>query len=191
MVVITNADFIFQFTAPYAIGESTNSSPSAADIAARAKAGSHLARYVQTGLTDMVAAQVEVEETHILPISRITPMSKDDFYLYALKLVSKAGMYWGSNEIWSFATPHIKGIVRVGQGPDDRQRAMINLASLDGTRNLTISVILHPGSSKDIALPLDPILASFQFTIDKVYDRDEIKKLISQAGIPFRPTKEQ
>jgi hypothetical protein len=97
-------------------------------------------------------------------------------------------MYWGSNEIWSFATPHIKGIVRVGEGPDDRQRAVVNLASLDGTRNLMMLVFLLHGSTKDIALALDPILASFQFTIGKVSDRDEIKKLISEAGIPIRPT---
>lgn len=190
MVVITNADFGFRLTAPYAVGESTNSAIPTPDIAVRAKAGSHLARYVEMGLTDMVAAQVEMEETHILPISRIALMTKDDFYLYALKLVSKAGLTWGDNEIWSFTTPHIKGIVRIGEGPDDRRTAMVNLASLDGTRNLTMLVFLVRDSKADIALALDPILASFQFTIDRVRDRDEIKRLISNAGIPTRPMKE-
>lgn len=188
VVVITNADFGFRLTAPFAIGEPTNSDLSRTTIAADVKAGSHLARYVETGLTDLVAMHIEVEETHLLPVPKIALMSRDDFTLYTLKLVSKAGVYWGSNEIWSFTTPHIKGIVSLGEGPDDRQRAMVSLASLDGTRNLTMLVFLLNGSHKDIALALDPILASFQFTIDKVYDHTEITRLILQAGIPLRLT---
>jgi hypothetical protein len=160
VVVITNTDFEFRLSAPFAFGGPTNG----------------------------VAMHIEVEETRILPISQIALMSKDNFHLYVIKLVSKAGNKWGSNEIWSFTTPHIKGIVREGEGPDDRQGALVNLASLDGTRNLMMLVFLLHGSTKDIALALDPILASFQFTIGKVSDRDEIKKLISEAGIPIRPT---
>jgi hypothetical protein len=161
IVIITNADFGLRITTPFPIG----------------------------GLTNLVAVRIEVEETQSLPISRIALMSRDAFHVYLIKLVSKVGNNWGSNEIYSFATSHIKGIVNVGEGPDDRQRAMVSLSSLDGTRDLGMQVFLLPGSSKDIALALDPILASFQFTVDKVSDRDEIKKLISQAGIPKRPTK--
>ncbi len=111
----------------------------------------------------------------------------DDFSLYLLKLTSKARNNWGSNEIWSFTTPHIKGIVRVGQeGPRDRQRAVVYLASLDGSRNLTLIAVLLHGSTKDIGAAIEPILASFQFTIDKVSDNVEIMRLISEAGIPMR-----
>jgi hypothetical protein len=184
MVVITNADFGFRLTAPYAIDGLTNIA-----IAADASGSSHLASFVEMEATDMVAAQVEVEKTRILPIFQIALMSKDDFSLYTFKLISKAALTWGNKETWSFMTPHIKGIARVGMGPDDREHVWVNFASLDGTRNLAMEVFLLHGSHKDVVPALDPILASFQFTIDKIYDRDEITRLILQAGIPMRPTK--
>lgn len=185
-VVITNADFGFRFAGPFGVGELKNSTVSLEDIAARARAGSRLARYVETQLSDMVASQIEMEQTQLLPFSRTTLLLSDDFSLYLLKLTSKARNNWGSNEIWSFTTPYIKGIVRVGQGPTDRQRAVVYLASLDGSRNLTLMAVLLHGSTKDIGAAIEPILASFQFTIDKVPDNIEIMRLISKAGIPMR-----
>lgn len=160
-VVITNAAFVLRLGAPSETG----------------------------GLTNLVATEIEIEKTDMLPISQVALMSQRDFRVYAITLASKAEMHWGGNEIWSFTTPHITGIVRVGEGPDDRQRAIVHLATLDGTRNVMMLLNIAPGSSRDIAHILDPILASYQFTIDKATDRDEIKRLISQAGIPLRPTK--
>jgi hypothetical protein len=185
---VTNEDFGILLMPPFAPQGLSNSDMSHAAIAADAKAGSSLARYVETELTNSVDAEVEMEETHVLPISQIALMSKDGFYLYALNLINKAGFTWGYNEIYSFTTPHIKGIVRVGRAPADRQHAAVELSSVDGTRNVGMQVVLLHGSQKDIAVALDSILASFEFTIDKVRDRDEIKQLISKAGIPLRPT---
>jgi len=39
-------------------------------------------------------------------------------------------------------------------------------------------------SSEDIAGLLDPILRSFRFTTDSVDDKEKIKSLIREAGIP-------
>jgi hypothetical protein len=185
-VAVTNDDLGIEFMPPYLPEALTDTSISSAMIEADAKAGSSLARYVEVARTNVVAAEIELEETRLLPISQIALMSSEDFRLYAVKLVRKAGLFWGSNEIWWFITPRVQGIVRVGEGPNDRQRAQVILTSLDGTRNLAIQAILPHGSSKDIMVALDPILASFQFTIDKVNDRNEIRRLILQAGIPMR-----
>jgi hypothetical protein len=188
-VEVLHGDYEVEFMPPFAPEGLKDSSLSPAAIAANAEAGAALARYAERARTNVVAAQIGLEETRTLPISQIVLMSNDNFAVYVFKLQHKATTYWGSNEIWSFTTPHVMGIVRVGERFNDRQRAEAILASLDGTRNLVMSVSMLHGSSKDIALALDPILASFQFTIDRVPDRSEIKRLISEAGTPMEPTK--
>ena len=185
-VAVTNDDLGIEFMPPYLPEGLTDSSISSDMIEADAKAGSSLARYVEVARTNVVAAEIELEDARLLPISQIALMSSEDFRLYAVKLVRKAGLFWGSNEIWWFITPRVEGIVRVGEDPHDRQRAQVILTSLDGTRNLAIQAILPHDSSKDIMVALDPILASFQFTIDKVNDRNQIRRLILQAGISMR-----
>ncbi len=65
-VVITNADFGFRFAGPFGVGELKNST-TLEDIAARARAGSRLARYIETQLSDMVTSQIEMEQTQMLP----------------------------------------------------------------------------------------------------------------------------
>jgi len=135
---------------------------------------------------DLMAAEMAWEETQPLPPSRILLMNNDDFLLYSLKVVFKAGNRIGSNGVEFFQGPYTKGIVKVGQTTNDSGFASIYLASLDGTKNVGLLLRLPSPSSTNLSDYLDPILRSFRFTAERVDDRKAVKALIRGAGIQQR-----
>jgi hypothetical protein len=109
-----------------------------------------------------------------------------DFLLYSLKVAFKAGNRFGSKSVEFFQSPNTKGIVMVGESTNDSRIAIVNLISLDGMKNVGFRFMLPNPSSTNLPDYLDPILRSFQFTANRVDDREAVKALIRDAGIPQR-----
>jgi hypothetical protein len=126
----------------------------------------------------------EVEETQPLSLPTVIWMSRDKFLAYAMNLSNKAGCKRGSAKVIFFTTAHARGIVRIGDDPQDRLRAHVALASLDGDVNAGFHLYLTNGGSEDIEKLLERLVGSFQFSIDSVAGRDQIKNLITRRNIP-------
>jgi len=135
---------------------------------------------------DQMAAEMAVEETQILPLSKVLFMSNDDFLLYSMRLALKAGNRFGSREVQFFESPDAKGIVRIGKTATDSRFAALLLASPDATKNVRLLLTIPDARSNGLSASLDPILRSFRFTTQTIDDREALKALIRGAGIQQR-----
>lgn len=192
-VILTNKDVSMAFLPPYAPKSSTNLASSRIS-AGEARASPHTLARLNEWENDQMAAEMAWEETQPLPPSRILLMTGDDFLLYSLKVVFKAGNRFGSKGVEFFQSPFTKGIVRFGETTNDNRFAAVYFASLDDTKNVGLLLRLPNSSSASLSDYLIPILSSFRFTAEKVDDREAVKALIRGAGIPQRketPTDEQ
>ncbi len=183
-VLLTYDDVRIQFLPPYGPEMSTNLIPASARVSAHeARTHPHTLTYLHEMEADQMAAEMTVEETQMLRLSKILFMSSDDFLLYSMRLSLKASLRWGSIEVQFFESPDAKGIVRTGDSTKDRPFAAVFLASPDGARKVGLQMDVIGSSLNAISVSLDPILRSFRFTTDAVGDRDRIKALIREAGI--------
>lgn len=180
MLVVSNNQLQLVFLPPFS-PQTVTSSPSGLNGYPR------LASHVRKWQTDPIAAEVEVEQAHELPILNVATMSQDEFLLYSSMLGDKACFHRGRNQVYSFTTPHIKGLVRIGDNPHDRKIASASIASSDGRENVGFHLYLASGASTDIGQVLDAIFSSFHFTTDSVSNGQEISNLIYSAGIRRRP----
>jgi len=178
-LLVSNAEFQLAMLPPF-------TSQSAGNLPVALVKHPQTARYAQKLMVDPVAAQIEMEEAQELPLLKLAFMNRDEFLLYSTVLSEKASLRRGRNEVYSFTTPRIKGIVRVGDSPQDRRIASASIASLDGRENVGFHFHLGDSVSTDIGQVLDGILCSFQFTTGSVSNRDEVVSLISSAGIHRR-----
>ena len=178
-LLVSNWQFHLAILPPFA------SNP-AANLSVAPDSHPKTARFTQKLQVDPVTAEVEMEEARELPLLKVAVMNQDEFLLYALTLGKKACFRRGGNEVYSFTTPRIKGIVRVGDSPEDRRVASAFIASLDGSENVGCHLSLRDSVSADVGQVLDEILRSFQFTTTNVSNRNEITNLIFSAGIRRR-----
>lgn len=184
-VLLTNRDVSIAFLLPFA--PDISSDPSIEQTVGREeRAHPHIAAYLREAATDPMAAEMAVEQIRKLSFSQVLLMNNDDFLVYSFRLLLKVGDRLGSKEVWFFTGPHTKGIVRIGQTPNDVRFANVWFVSPDGKTGIGLLLSIPEGSSNTVYTPLEPILRSFRFTINKVGDRDEIKTLIREAGIHQR-----
>lgn len=178
-LIVSNEQFQLVFLPPFAPQATAGLSP-AVDGYPR------LASHLQKLQADPVAGEVETEEVSELPILKVATMNQDEFLLYATAVLDKACCRRGRNEVYSFTAAHVKGIVRIGDSPQDRRIASASIASHDGREDVGFHLYLRNGGATDIAKVLDGILSSFRFATDTVANHDEITNLISSAGIRRR-----
>lgn len=184
-VILTNHHVSIAFLPPFATDRSANSTSSRL-TPREARANPNTVAILKEWETDPMAAEMAWEETQLLPLFRILLMSEDDFVLYSLKLSFKAANRIGSNGVEFFQSPCTKGITRVGESAKDSHFAAVHLASPDGMKSVGVRLLLPSRSSTNLFEFLDPILRSFQFTADRVDDREAVKALIRGAGIQQR-----
>jgi hypothetical protein len=184
-VLLTNRDVSMAFLPPYGLEDPRNRS-SAKVSPGEARAHPHTLAYMQQLEGDQVTAEMAMEETRILPFSKLLRMSNDDFLAYSMRIALKAGNSAGLKEVQFFNAPDAKGIVRIGKNTNDNRFAAVFLASPDGARKVNLLLRVCGSSSSDIWASLDPILRSFRFTADTVDSRDRVKALIRAAGIRQR-----
>lgn len=183
MLVVSNNQLQLVFLPPF-LPQTVVGSPSTLNAYPR------LASRVWRLQSDPIAAEVETEQTCELPILKVATMGQDEFLLYLSKLGDKACLRRGRNEVYSFTTPHIKGLVRIGDSPQDRRVASASIASGNGRQNVGFHLYLEMSTPTDIAQVLDAILSSFHFTTESVSNGEEITNLIYSAGIRRRPDSE-
>ena len=181
-IMLTNSDVSMFFLPPFAPEKSTGLASSRIS-ALEALANPNTVARMKEWETNQIAAEMAWEETQPLPPSRILLMNGDDFLLYSLKVAFKAGNRIGSKAVQFFQSPYTKGIVRVGENTNDSRFAAVYFASLDGTKNVGLRVMLANSSDNNIFHYLDPILRYFRFTVETVDDREAVKAMISEAGI--------
>ncbi len=179
-VLLTNSDLRVVFLPPFCPEKSMDLPSASARVSAN-EARAHARKLEMEA--DQVAAEMRMEETQLLPFSKVLFMGNDDFLLYAIRLTLKAGNRWSSREVQFFEGPDAKGIVRIGKASNDRRFASVFLASRDGTKAVGFQMTIPRATSNDISTSLDPILRSFHFTTDTVDNRDTIMALIRGAGI--------
>jgi hypothetical protein len=134
-----------------------------------------------------IQAESRIEQAQVPSLLDLARMSTSEFTFDAVILGEKAGYRFGFSEVYIFTTPTITGIARIGETPQDRQTAIIFICSLDGSKRVGSRVTTSPG--KDVAEIVDPLLASFRFTIAAIDDA-EIKAAITKAGIQQRQVAE-
>jgi hypothetical protein len=181
-VSLTNRDVSMVFLPPFAPCGSSNLASSG--MSARANPNT-LAR-LKEWKNDQMAAEIAWEETQPMPPSRILLMNNDDFRLYSLKVAFKAGNRFGSKGVEFFQSPFTKGIVRFGETTNDNRFVAVHFRSLDDTKSIGLLLRVPDASSSNLSDYLDPILRSFRFTAEAVDDREMVKDLIRDAGIPQR-----
>lgn len=184
-IMLTNQEVSIALLPPFAPDKSTNLASSR--ISAReASASPNAIARMKNWETNLIAAEMEWEETQRLPLSKILLMNGDDFLLYSLKVTFKASNQIGSRAVEFFQNPYAKGIARFGENPNDTRFAAVYFTSLDGMRNVGLLLWLPAPSSTNLSEYLEPILRSFRFTAERVDDRETVKALIRGAGIPQR-----
>jgi len=184
-LLLKSGDVQMFFFLPFGPEKAVDATSASGEVAARdARKYPHMCSYLEKLKTDFVAAEMEVEEIQLAPLSKVLFMNSDDFLLYITMLGQKATFSRSLNEVQFFESPEAKGIVRIGERAKDRRVAFVCFSSLDGTRKVGLRLNLAETSSEDIAGLLDPILRSFRFTTDSVDDKEKIKSLIREAGIP-------
>jgi len=93
-------------------------------------------------------------------------LSAAGFSGYAVNLVQKAGVSYGSNEVLFLTGPDVEAVAQIGRTPQDRRAAMVQVSSLDGTRNVGLSIRVNDDSTEDAGTVVEHLVGSFRFTID-------------------------
>jgi hypothetical protein len=157
----------------------------------------HLAGRIRQSIADHISEEEAVERTRELPFSRLMLMSRDEFLAYALDVTDKASNRMGSHDVVFFTSQYCRGIIRVGEDSQDVRHAHIVIASTDGSKCVGIHLWLSSTSTRDIQAVLNPIIASFRFTVESVNDQKRIRSLIAEkvhsanGDLPFeRPSTE-
>jgi hypothetical protein len=183
-VMLTNHDVVIFLFAPYALQKSSTLSP--ATISSRnASSYPKTSAYTRQLETNPISAQMVLEEMQPLPFYKILIMNKDDFLMYSLAVAHKATMGTGFKQVEFFQSHHMKGVVYTGEN-HEKQTTAVHLSTLDNTKSLGIHLWPAIPGSTNYSDYLDPILRSFCFTAENVEDREAIKALIRDAGIPQR-----
>lgn len=186
VILLTNHDIGIGFLPPHAPTKNMTSVISASEARKHPKTFAYMMQWE----TDDVAAEIDCEETYLLPLLKLVFMKNDDFLLYSSKVGVKLSWLSQCERVEGFQSPYAKGIVRYltnsayGEHPNKYLGAVGFFKSLDGNKGIGFKFQLNDPSSTNLATYLDPMLRSFQFTVDNVDDREAITALIRDAGIP-------
>jgi hypothetical protein len=181
-IILTNYDVAMVFYPPRARTPNITFGFSPKEIVANPNLHAHIMKYQ----ADLISAEMEWEETQLIPPAKILFMNGDDFLLYSFKVKHKAPYRYGSKQVEFIQSSSVKGIVRRGETETDNLFAAVTFTSLDGTKLTGLSMKLTDPSSTNLSDYLDPILRSFCITVESVNDLEAIKALIREAGIPQR-----
>jgi hypothetical protein len=147
----------------------------------------HFAAFVHLEETDFITAEIQVEQTQVLPWTKAFRLRKDDALLYTTCLTQKA-QYIGTRKVGFFSTATARGVIRIVDEGDRGTAAYIHLSSADRSKGVGGYLRLSPESHREIAKTLEPILRSFHFTVQNIGTWEETGELIRQAGIPRKAT---
>jgi hypothetical protein len=88
--------------------------------------------------------------------------------------------------VYTFSTRHAHGLICVGKHSGDLRYAHVSLDEPDGRIAVGFYIHLKEKSKGTVLEFIKPILNTFRFKIDSVDSKEQIKRLIEEAGIPTR-----
>lgn len=106
------------------------------------------------------------------------------FAFHTLLLSMKAettGM--GMRSVHTYQTPETRGLIRLGEHPDDTSNAHVVIENRAGTQAVGIHIFARNGNTNSIMDMLPIILATFRFTLKNLNSPDHVKQAIIGAGI--------
>ena len=130
---------------------------------------------------------VNMERTTPEPFLTVLFQDQHLFVFRTMQLILKGAMQDGSHSVHTYATPHTRGLIRVGKDEADVSYAHVSIENQSGTQAVGMLAHLPEGKPGDITHILPPLLKTFRFTAEHLDSEDEITELIARAGIPPKP----
>ncbi len=183
-VLLTSSDFTLAFLAPFSMHFIRADGASAMDSLPGAKTKhSSLVTLIDSYDADAVQGEIDIEHARYPSFWEVLTLRNDTFVARSLQLSHKVASLRGSNEVFTFLTPHTRGLVRIGDSPEDRTVASVSLASTEGDRNVGFHLRKIEDSERHIDEIMMTILASFAFTVDEIPSRAQLIDLIATTII--------
>lgn len=130
---------------------------------------------------------VNMERTTPEPFLTVIFQDQHLFAFRTMQLILKGAMQDGSHSVHTYATPHTRGLIRVGKDEADVSYAHVSIENQSGTQAVGMIARLPDGKSGDITQTLPSLLKTLRFTVEHLDSENEITEMIAHAGIPPKP----
>lgn len=95
----------------------------------------------------------------------------------------------GMHSVHKYKTPDTRGLVRVGENPTDLSYAHVSMENRSGTQAVGMLFRVTGNNTNNVMNLFATVLKSFRFKAENLDSKDEVKKIIAEAGI--LPRKEE
>ncbi len=89
----------------------------------------------------------------------------------------------GMRRVHTYHTSETRGLVRVGETPDDFTKSHVSIQNRAGTQTVGMHIRTRKGCTNDVMDFVSCIVKTFRFKMENLDSKDEIRKIIAGAGI--------
>ncbi len=191
-LVLTNNRIRLLFLAPFSItsfrADRLNGNP----ITQNAKMEyPKLSRQTELMYVDPVQAEIDIEYTLYPNFWQVLALNRDAFTALKTRLMHKAVYQRGQNKVLLYKSDQTKGLVRIGDFPDDPSVLSGMIASVQGDCLVGFHLYRKHKVEQAVDELLVTILSSFSFAVDEIPDQAQLIDLIAATGVKHRKHSQQ